>query len=168
MAILIVTSKVAYFPDPEEQEGWSLEKEEGLEYFTTEIGPHKLFWTKCIKDVEKRVEDKHEIIADIVKRIKNKCHASDEDCFYLIVHDLDLLSHHDEGIYPEKNVKIIGSSLVSLIPDRHIYVFQHVPEQDMFKTLVIKNSEEDACITIDDINNTLELINSCLHETPVS
>ena len=159
MAVLIVTSKVAYFPDPEEQEGWRIEKEDGLEFYTAEIGPHKLFWTKCIKDIDKRVEEKHKVIADIVKRVKKMSPLTKDESFYLIAHDLDLLLHNDEGRYSDKKDRIIDSSLVSLIPDTHIYVFRHSPKSEMFNTLVIKNSIEGERITLDDINKALALIN---------
>lgn len=168
MAVLIVASKTAYLPDPEEQKGWHYENYDGVEFFSIAIGPHKLFWTKCIKDIDMEQQEKHEIIARIVRLVKEKCQSIDISEFYLIVHDLDLMSEHGEGVFPESNVKEIGSSLISLIPDRHIYVFQHSPKSNMFNTLIRKNSYANESITHEVVENTLALIKNCHYETSVS
>lgn len=164
MAVLIITTKAAFLPDLDDLAGWTLCAHDGREYYVQQTGPHRLYLTECLADADKKQKIKHETLAGIVRFAQSDAAGADPGDFYLIVHDKDLLkaSGNDEGIYREAGVEAVGSSLQGRIPDRHIYIFQHVARQDMFETLISKLLDD---IDPETVRQTVQLIDTCSYET---
>ena len=161
MAVLIITAKPAFLPDPDDLAGWELQG--GL--YHRQAGAHHLFLAECIEEVNRKQRAKHEHLAELVRAARQA--VPDGEC-YLIAHDRDLLKGSgsgDEGIFPEAGVAAVGSSLAGLVPDRHIYIFQHVPQQDMFETLIVNLLDD---ITAETVERTVSLIDGCTYETSLA
>lgn len=167
MAVLIITTKSAFLPDPDEPAGWELHGHDGRDYFVRQAGPHRLYLTECITDASKKQKIKHETLAGIVRFAQTDAADAPRDTFYLIAHDKDLLkaSENDEGIYREAGVEEVGSSLQGLVPDRHIYIFQHVAQQDMFEKLISNLLDE---INPSLVEEVVQLIDTYSYETPLA
>ena len=164
MAVLIITTKAAFLPDPDDPAGWALREHDGRDYFVRQAGPHRLYLTECLTDAGKKQKIKHDAVAGIVRFAQSDAADAPRQAFYLIAHDKDLLkvSGNDEGVYREAGIEEIGSSLQGLIPDRHIYIFQHVAQQDMFETLINKLLDD---IGPTEVEEVVRLIDDCRYET---
>ena len=164
MAVLIITTKSAFLPDPDDPAGWALREHEGRDFYVREVGEHRLYLTECLADAGKKQKIKHESIAGIVRYVLQDVSGADRGDFYLIAHDKDLLkaSGNDEGIYREAAVAEVGSSLQGLLPDRHIYLFQHVAQQDMFEALINKLLDD---ISAEEVQAVVQLIDGYSYET---
>jgi len=164
MAVLIITAKYSFLPDPDDPAGWEIHSENNIDFYFKEVACHKLFLKECIQKTNLKQKSKHEETADFVKLVKSKTTNIMDDEYFLIVHDSDLKKskQHDEGLYSEDSIKEVGSSLQSLIPDKHVYVFQHSEQHDMFEIL-IKNILYG--IDEDIVNRVVEYINSCQDTT---
>lgn len=164
MATLIIMTKAVCLPDSEDTNEWKMENDNNINYYHRKIGEHEVFVTECITEVRKRQRTKHNIVARFVSMVREK--TDRRSAFYLIVHDKDMLRPEtgDEGIYSENYVMQIGSKLCSLIPDRHIYLYQHIPKQAMFEVL-IKNL---ISLTENNVNAAISIIENCTHETRIA
>ena len=164
MSVLIITTKTAFLPDPDDMAGWELRTQECRNIYFRQVGPHRLYITECLADAGKKQKIKHEALAGVVRYVRQDAADAEPESLYLIAHDKDLLkaSGNDEGIYREAGVAEVGSSLQGLIPDGHIYIFQHVAQQDMFEKLINVLLDEISPEQIDDV---VQLINGTDYET---
>ena len=165
MSVLIITTKTAFLPDPDDLAGWELRTQEGRDIFFRQVGSHRLYLTECFPDAGKKQKIKHEELAKVVRYVRQDTADAVLEHFYLIAHDKDLLKAggNDEGIYREAGVAEVGSSLQGLIPDGHIYIFQHVAQQDMFEKLINVLLDEMRPEQIDEV---VQLIDGTRYETP--
>ena len=171
MATLLITAKPCHLPDPEHKGKWSI-LPEANEFYYQKVGSHHIFLHKCLPDEEqgKKLVYKHKKVSEWINMIFSYLKNNIDDIcladFYLIAHDEDLLRYknNDEGLFSESSVVTVGSDLQGKVPDKHIYVFMHSIQHDMFEKL-IKN-----LIDIDEssIAAAIEIINNCTHETSVS
>ena len=169
MAILIITAKPLCLPPDMDgnYHGWKTNCENGIEFFSLECSPHKLFLSECIEDVDKKQKTKHNYIAKYVKTIMASLDAMQDEELFLITHDKDLLkgNSQDEGIYREKNVEGIGGDLVGLIPDGNIYVFMH---SDMYSSMYVPFIRKLFGVDKELIDRAITIIKECKNETPQS
>lgn len=165
MAVFIITAKAAFLPDPDDMAGWELRTHEGRDIFFRQVGTHRLYLTECIVDAGKKQRIKHDMLADVVRYAQRDAADATPESFYLIAHDKDLLKSggNDEGIYREAGVAEVGSSLQGLLPDGHIYIFQHVAQQEMFEKLINILLDE---IVPEQVDEVVQLIDGTSYETP--
>lgn len=165
MAVLLITTRGSYVPDDENLGNWEKVHDEP-DFYTLKVGKHRVFVCECIGDEwkTKKTVMKHNEVAswiDIVMQYEkeNSEHISSND-IYAICHDKDLVTNFltDEGIFPESEV--LGN-LKGKIQDRHIYVFQHVFEQDMYKAIIRPLPHE---LTESNIDQAIAVIQDCTYE----
>lgn len=165
MAVLLITTRGVFLPDEDNLGKWET-LPRNTDFYTLRVGPHRLFVRECFVDesVKMKPLKKHNEIAswiDIISQyVKEKEESVSSDDIYLICHDKDLLRNMltDEGIFPESEV--LGE-LKGKIRDGHIYVFQHVYEQDMFKA-IIKNLSSGPIES--NVNQAIAIIKDCTYE----
>lgn len=166
MAVLIITAKPSFIPPDmdDNYHGWVIHNENGIEFYSMECGPHKLFITECISKVDTRQRIKHTYISKYVKSVKALCESIPDEDFFLITHDKDLMHgmSHAEGIYREASVDAIGSDLRCMIPDNHIYVFMHSDGMPMYDTLITNSFH----LTHELIDSAITIIKECNNEAP--
>lgn len=170
MAILFVTAKPSYMPDCDELGEWKLVPNT-KDLFVQKLGNHYIFAHECMNKAESQrlPEIKHDIVASwldaALSWLESELGACSNDDIYLICHDKDLLDQSnkvntDEGLFLKSKVR--GHLQKKQIRDRHIYIFQHVVEQDMFKALIGSLFET----TTENVEQAIQLINECTYETP--
>ena len=162
MAVLIITTKSAFLPDPDDLCGWTPCADAPC--FFRQAGPHRLYLAECLADAGKKQKIKHEALASLVRYARQAAEDADPAAFYLIAHDKDLLKAggNDEGIYREAGVAAVGSSLQGLVPDGHIYIYQHVAQQEMFVKLIKRLLDP---IGPEEVEEVVQLIDGYRYET---
>lgn len=154
MKIIFITAKPAFMPDSETLGTWqSMPDADG--FFMKSFTDYTLFVHECLSDYSSEpynvtliVDKKHAIVASWLETVlsfaEKKCGNISMDDIYMIIHDKDLLKHGKtgEGTYREKR----KGGLENMVKDGHVYIFQHVPAQDMCRALVndlLEPSEEN-------------------------
>lgn len=171
MATLFITAKPCHMPDQDHLGGWNI-LQEANEFYYQRVGSHHIFLHECLsyKEQRKLPVYKHKKVSDWINKVlsylNNNITDFRIDDFYLIAHDGDLLryNNNDEGLLPEYKVEAVDGGLQGIVPDKHIYVFMHSIQHDMFEELIKK------LIDINEINieAAIEIINNCTYETSVT
>lgn len=173
MKIIFITAKPSFMPDSEDLGTWQLlPNADG--FFMQTLDDYLLFAHECLSDyssepynVTLKVEKKHAIVASwletVLSFVQKKWGEISKDDIFLIVHDKDLVDHHDtcECVYREKRIQEVKGGLENKVKDGHVYIFQHVHAQDMCEALINDLIEP----SVENVEQALLVINKYTNET---
>ena len=167
MRVIFITAKPKVMPDSSDLGNWQpIPNAKG--FYVQTIGDTVLFAHVCLSEMEIRwnLKKKHATIASwvntVLSYISEHLGDFDKDNFFLILHDKDLLKYPstDEGIYREKKIIDANGGLEGMLKDGNIYLFQHVPTQDMSEALI--NELSEPCE--ENIEQAIAVIKNCTYE----
>ena len=134
------------------------------------FGDTQLFAHECLSEQDTKLKQKakHAIVASwlncVLEYAKEQWGEISKNDLFVIQHDKDLLKYGktDEGIYREQKVVNVKGGLENMVKDGNIYLFQHVPKQDMCIALI--NDLVDP--SVENVEKAINVIKQCKYETP--
>lgn len=145
MTALIVTTYPIFLPTSEDRAFINICQDGEPEIFMTRIGDYFLFLTECLDREQSKSSMKRELFVKrmsfIQSFIDNSINNGDfilprERVFYL-VHDLDILDTHHNGLYPTSTSKFDdGDPLKEFFLEGHLYLFMHEDGLELYDSFV--------------------------------
>lgn len=143
MTALIVTTYPIFLPDSGDRAFINICPDGKPEIFMTRIGDFFLFLTECLDREQSKSSIKRELFVKRIRYIQsfidnsinNRENILPRDRVFFLVHDLDILDTHHNGLYPTSKFEV-GDLLKDFFLEGHLYLFMHEDGLELYDSFI--------------------------------